>query len=227
MKSQFSSIEAAVEAAADGQILIVVDSEDREDEGDFFIAADMVTPAAIHFMISEGRGQLCMPVMPELASRLALKPMVRMNGNGDQPRFAIPLDHRSCRSGISPVERALTIQAMVDPNSGPDAFVRPGHIFPLVAEPAGVLSRMGHTEAAVDLSRLAGLTPAGVLCEICSRDGRQMAGRSELHQIASRFGLHVITIDDLVDFRKAVAGTAGMWDVSHLSPTDRSIESTL
>lgn len=202
MKREFSPIEAALEATAEGQILIVVDAEDREDEGDFFIAADMVTPAAVHFMISQGRGQLCMPVMSDLASRLALKPMVNTKGNGEQPRFAIPVDHRTCRSGISPVERARTIRAMVDPNSRSEDFVRPGHIFPLVAEPAGVLSRTGHTEAAVDLSRYAGLAAAGVLCEICSRDGLQMAGRSELHEIARRFRLRIITIDDLIEYRK-------------------------
>jgi len=205
MKHDFSRIEEAIGATAQGQVLIVVDSEDREDEGDFFIAADLVTPEAIHFMISEGRGQLCMPVMPDVATRLLLKSMVDIKECGEQPRFAIPLDHRSCRSGISPAERAFTIRAMVDPSSRANDFVRPGHIFPLVAEPAGVLSRTGHTEAAVDLSRYAGLTPAGVLCEICSQDGQQMAKRAELHRLADRFGLHMVAIDDLIAFRKRVS----------------------
>jgi len=202
MKDDFSRIEDAIEATAQGQVLIVVDSADREDEGDFFIAADLVTPEAIHFMITEGRGQLCMPVTPDTATRLALEPMVDRVECGEQPRFAIPLDHRTCRSGISPVERAFTIRAMVDPTSAAKDFLRPGHIFPLVAEPAGVLSRTGHTEAAVDLSRYAGRNPAGVLCEICSRDGRQMAGRAELHGMARRFGLRIVAIDDLVQYRK-------------------------
>jgi 3,4-dihydroxy 2-butanone 4-phosphate synthase/GTP cyclohydrolase II len=199
----FSSIEQGIEALADGQVIIVVDSEEREDEGDFLVAAELVTPAAIHFMISQGRGQLCMPVMPETAARLALRPMVTESGAaGDQPRFAVPIDHRACRSGISPLERVFTIQAMIDRNSRPDDFVRPGHIFPLIAQPGGVLSRAGHTEASVDLARYAGLSPAGVLCEICSSDGQNMAGRAELFSIAQQFGLHVITIDDLIEYRR-------------------------
>ncbi|MEX2287632.1 MAG: 3,4-dihydroxy-2-butanone-4-phosphate synthase [Planctomycetaceae bacterium] len=216
MRNLFSSVEQAIEAVAQGRIIVVVDSEDREDEGDFFIAAELVTPRTIHFMISEARGQLCMPVMPDIAQRLALKSMVPPNGDGDRPRFAIPIDHRTCRSGISPLERACTIRAIVDSTSGPDDFGRPGHIFPLIAEPNGVLTRQGHTEAAVDLARLAGLTPAGVLCEICSNDGLHTADRPELIRVARRFGLHIITIDDLIAYRRrnpegrSVAGRNGV-----------------
>ena len=202
MRNVFSSIEQGIEAVAQGRMIVVVDSEDREDEGDFLMAAELVTPRTIHFMITEARGQLCMPVSQDIAERLALKSMIPANGIGDQPRFAIPLDHRTCKSGISPLERACTIRAIVDSTTGPDDFVRPGHIFPLIAEAEGVLSRQGHTEAAVDLARLAGLTPAGVLCEICSSDGMHTADRSELIRIARRFGLHIITIDDLIAYRR-------------------------
>ena len=202
MNSPFSSIEQAIHAMAQGKIIIVVDSEEREDEGDFMVAAELVTPQIIHFMISQGRGQLCMPVTAEIAERLALKRMVTNNGPGDQPRFAVPIDHRTCKSGISPLERSCTIRAAIDPHSGPDDFVRPGHVFPLIAEANGVLSRQGHTEAAVDLARYSGLTPAGILCEICSKDGLHTAGRSELITLSRRFDLHLITIDDLIEYRR-------------------------
>jgi len=227
MKNKFSSIESALQATAEGRVLIVVDSEDREDEGDFFVAADGVTPEAIHFMISEGRGQLCMPVMPELASRLSIQRMESAYGDADQPRFAIPLDHLSCRSGISPTERAYTIRAMVDENSRPEDFQRPGHIFPLIAESAGVFARTGHTEAAVDLSRLAGLSPAGVLCEICSRDGREMAGRQELHELAQQFKLPIITIDHLIEYRTRESTGHESWDVSPSNQAPYSTGATL
>jgi 3,4-dihydroxy 2-butanone 4-phosphate synthase/GTP cyclohydrolase II len=182
--------------------VIVVDSEDREDEGDLVAAAEAVTPQMIHFMISVGRGQLCMPVLPELAQRLQLAPMVPERPDQAAPRFAVPVDHITCRSGISPWERAYTMQRMLEPRSRPEDFTRPGHVFPLIARPEGVLRRTGHTEAAVDLARLAGLTPAGVLCEVCSRDGYHMADRSELAELAAEFRLPMITIDELVEFRR-------------------------
>jgi 3,4-dihydroxy 2-butanone 4-phosphate synthase/GTP cyclohydrolase II len=202
MRNAFSSVEQGIQAIAQGRIVIVVDSEDREDEGDFVAAAELVTPRTVHFMIAEGRGQLCMSVSPEIAERLALKRMVTGNAGTEQPRFAIPVDHRTCKSGISPLERASTVRAMVEPSSGPDDFVRPGHIFPLIAEAGGILARQGHTEAAVELARFAGVAPAGLLCEICSKDGLHTADRSELIAIARKFGLHIITIDDLIEYRK-------------------------
>lgn len=202
MRNAFSSVEQGIEAIAQGRIVIVVDSEEREDEGDFVAAADRVTPWMIHFMISQGRGQLCLPVAPEIAERLALKRMPANTTGIEQPRFAVPIDHRSCKSGISPLERASTIRAIVDSSTGPDDFVRPGHIFPLIAEAGGVLSRQGHTEASVDLVRFAGLTPVALLCEICSNDGLHTADRSELIAIAKEFDLHILTIDDLIEFRK-------------------------
>src|SRR5579863_9439466 len=186
--SGFSRMEEAIEALAKGRVIIVADAEERENEGDFVVAAEKVTPEIIHFMISEARGQLCMPVLPEIARRLNLRPMVTSKSLS-MPRFTIPVDHRFCRTGISPTERAFTIQMMIDSTTKPDDFVRPGHIFPLIAREGGVLERPGHTEATVDLMRMAGLKGAGVLCEICSRDGRNMATGDELMQIAETFAL--------------------------------------
>jgi 3,4-dihydroxy 2-butanone 4-phosphate synthase/GTP cyclohydrolase II len=203
----FSRIGEALDALANGRIIIVADAEERENEGDLVAAAEKVTAETVHFMISEGRGQLCMPVRSEIARRLQLRPMVP-NKSLAMPCFAVPVDHRFCRTGISPKERAFTIQMMLDPASRPDDFVRPGHIFPLIAREGGVLQRPGHTEATVDLVRMAGLTGAGVLCEICSRDGRNMATGEELMQIAETFHLPIITIDDVIRHRQLEAAGA-------------------
>jgi len=199
---QFTSIEEAVEEIASGGVVIVVDSEDRENEGDFIGAAGKASAEMIHFMISEGRGQLCLPVLPETAWRLDLTPMVA-HADPSAPRFAVPIDARECHTGISPRERSQTIQRIIDPGSRPEDFIRPGHIFPLIARPRGVLERPGHTEAAVDLARMAGLYPAGLLCEICSRDGREMACGAELAALAAEFQLPMITIDALIEYRRA------------------------
>jgi 3,4-dihydroxy 2-butanone 4-phosphate synthase / GTP cyclohydrolase II len=200
-------MEEAIEALANGRMIIVADAEERENEGDFLVAAEKVTADSVHFMISEGRGQLCMPLRPEIARRLHLRPMVP-NKSLSVPCFAVPVDHRFCRTGISPKERAFTIQMMIDGTTRPDDFVRPGHIFPLIAREGGVLQRPGHTEATVDLVRMAGLAGAGVLCEICSRDGRNMATGDELMQIAETFQLPIITIDDVIHYRQVQAATA-------------------
>lgn len=203
MSRRFSRVEQGVESLAAGRVIIVVDSEDRENEGDFVAAAESITPETIYFMAQQGCGQLCVPVLPDVAERLELTPMVPHNLDPTAPRFTIPIDHRTCASGISPLERAVSIQFMLDEESRAEDFLKPGHIFPLIARPEGVLQRTGHTEAAVDLARLAGLTPAGVLCEVCSRDRRRMATRDELFEIADEFNLVVITIDDLVDLRRS------------------------
>jgi 3,4-dihydroxy 2-butanone 4-phosphate synthase/GTP cyclohydrolase II len=203
----FSRLEEAIEALANGRIVIVADAEERENEGDLLVAAEKVTAESVHFMISEGRGQLCMPLRSEIARRLQLRPMVP-NKNLATPCFAIPVDHRFCRTGISPKERAFTIQMMIDPTTRPDDFVRPGHIFPLIAREGGVLQRPGHTEASVDLMQMAGLTGAGVLCEICSRDGRNMATGDELMQIAETFHLPIITIDEVIRQRQLQVAAA-------------------
>jgi 3,4-dihydroxy 2-butanone 4-phosphate synthase/GTP cyclohydrolase II len=203
----FSRMEEAIEALANGRIVIVADAEERENEGDLLVAAEKVTPESVHFMISEGRGQLCMPLRSEIARRLQLRPMVP-NKSLATPCFAVPVDHRFCRTGISPKERAFTIQMMIDPTTRPDDFVRPGHIFPLIAREGGVLQRPGHTEATVDLMGMAGLTGAGVLCEICSRDGRNMATGDELLQIAETFHLPIITIDEVIRQRRLQVAAA-------------------
>ncbi|HTU24567.1 MAG TPA: 3,4-dihydroxy-2-butanone-4-phosphate synthase, partial [Pirellulales bacterium] len=166
MNDSFSKVDEAIEAIARGEVVIVVDAEDRENEGDFICAAEKVTPEIVNFMITHGRGQLCMPILPEVCERLKLHPMVESNTAPLGTSFTVPVDHRHAKTGITAQERAQTIQAIVDPTSKPSDFVRPGHLFPLVAKEGGVLRRAGHTESAVDLARLGGLTPAGVLCEI-------------------------------------------------------------
>ena len=157
MPYEFSKIEEALEAMSEGRVVIVVDDEQRENEGDFVAAAERVTPETIEFMITHGRGQLCMPIMAEVARRLELHPMVEQNTAPHGTPFTVPVDHQSCRTGISAEERARTVRAIVDPSTRPVDLVRPGHLFPLVAKEGGVLRRAGHTEATVDLARLAGL----------------------------------------------------------------------
>jgi 3,4-dihydroxy 2-butanone 4-phosphate synthase / GTP cyclohydrolase II len=202
MKPRFASLDEALHALANGWMVIVLDSEERENEGDLLAAAETITPLTVHLMITEGRGQLCMPVAPEIAERLDLRPMVP-GAELSAPRFAVPVDHRRCSTGISPLERAFTIREMVKPDSRPEDFVRPGHIFPLIARRGGVLERTGHTESAIDLTRMAGLKPAGVLCEICSADGLTMATGDELFELAAEHRLPIITIDALVEYRRA------------------------
>ena len=201
MKSPLCRIEDALEALSVGLLVIVVDSEERENEGDFVVAAEKVTPQIVHFLISQGRGQVCMPVTRETARRLQFEPMVSGQGH-DTPNFTVPVDHASCKTGISPFERCATIHAIVDEETRPQDFVRPGHLFPLVARDGGVLARPGHTEASVDLVRLAGLSPAAVLCEICSNDGLNMATRDELFEMATDYRLPIVTIDALIEYRR-------------------------
>ncbi len=201
MQTVFCKIEDALEALAAGLVVIVVDSEDRENEGDFVAAAERVTPELVHFLISHGRGQVCMPVTPQTAQRLKFVPMV--SGAGAQmPNFSVPVDHITCKTGISPVERCATIQAIASEESRAEEFCRPGHMFPLVAREGGVLVRQGHTEASVDLVSLAGLKPSAVLCEICSNDGRHMATRDELFSIALDCRIPITTIDALIEYRQ-------------------------
>ena len=198
---KFSTIEAAVAAIGRGEVVIVVDAEDRENEGDFICAAEKVTPAIVNFMITYGRGQLCMPILPEVSERLKLTPMVESNTAPLGTSFTTPVDHRSCRTGITAQERACTIAAIVDSASKPSDFVRPGHLFPLIAKEGGVLRRAGHTEAAVDLARMAGRAPAGVLCEILGPDGDR-ATRELLFQLAEQHQLEIISIEQLIRYRR-------------------------
>ena len=197
----FSSIEQAVEAVGRGELVIVLDAEDRENEGDFVCAAEKVSPEIVNFMISHGRGQLCMPILPDVCQRLHLAKMVEDNTTPLGTNYTIPVDHHTSQTGITAGERATTIKAICDPKSQPSDFIRPGHLFPLVAKEGGVLRRAGHTEASVDLARLADLMPAGVLCEILDETGDR-AKRDELLDIALQNDLAIITIEQLIAYRR-------------------------
>ena len=201
MDRHFSTVPDAVDAIARGEVIIVVDAEDRENEGDFICAAVKATPATVNFMITHGRGQLCMPILPEISKRLDLHPMVEANTAPLGTNYTVPVDHRSCRTGITAGERAATIQAICDPQSKPSDFHRPGHLFPLVAKEGGVLRRAGHTEATVDLARMAGLLPAGVLCEVLDETGER-ANRDRLVQLARQHHLQIISIEQLIAHRR-------------------------
>jgi 3,4-dihydroxy 2-butanone 4-phosphate synthase / GTP cyclohydrolase II len=202
MTASFSSIEAAVAAIRRGDMVIVVDAEDRENEGDFVCAADKVSPEIVNFMIRHGRGQVCMPILPDVAKRLDLPMMVETNSTPLGTAFTVPVDHVTARTGITAAERSTTIAAILSPTSTPGDFVRPGHLFPLVAKEGGVLRRAGHTEAAVDLARLAELQPAGVLCEILDESGNR-ANREALFALAREHTLEIITIEELIRYRRA------------------------
>ncbi len=201
MSIRFSTIQQAVEAIAEGKIVVVVDAEDRENEGDFIAAAEKVTPEIVNFMITHGRGQLCMPILPDVSERLELTPMVGLNTAPLGTNYTVPVDHRTARTGITAAERAKTIRSICDPASKPADFTRPGHLFPLVAKEGGVLRRAGHTEAAVDLARMAGLLPAGALCEILDESGDR-ASRSGLLHLAEQHKLAIISIEQLIAHRR-------------------------
>ncbi|MFM8378805.1 MAG: 3,4-dihydroxy-2-butanone-4-phosphate synthase [Planctomycetia bacterium] len=201
MPHRFSTIEAAVAAIRRGEMVIVVDAEDRENEGDFVCAAEKASTEIVNFMIRHGRGQVCMPILPDVARRLDLPMMVEANSTPLGTAFTVPVDHVTSRTGITAAERATTILALLDPESRPTDFVRPGHLFPLVAKEGGVLRRAGHTEAAVDLARMAGLQPAGVLCEILDESGNR-ADREALFALAREHGLEIISIEELIRHRR-------------------------
>jgi 3,4-dihydroxy 2-butanone 4-phosphate synthase/GTP cyclohydrolase II len=201
MPEGFSTIDAAVAAIRRGEMVVVVDAEDRENEGDFVCAAEKASTDIVNFMIRHGRGQVCMPILPDVAERLDLPMMVAANSTPLGTAFTVPVDHRTARTGITAAERADTIRAIMDPASSPADFVRPGHLFPLVAKEGGVLRRAGHTEAAVDLARMAGLAPAGVLCEILDEAGNR-ANREALFALARTHGLEIISIEQLIRHRR-------------------------
>ena len=199
--SPFASIDAAIEAIARGEIVIVVDAPDRENEGDFVMAADKVTPEAVNFMVTHGRGLLCMPMTGERLDALKLRAMVPENEAGAETAFTISIDMRAPRNtGISAYDRARTIRRALDTDAAADEFRTPGHVFPLRARDGGVLERAGHTEAAVDLAKLAGCRPSGAICEIMNEDGT-MARVPDLIEVAKRHGLLLITIEDLIAYR--------------------------
>lgn len=199
---KLNTIPEAVEAIRNGQLIIVVDDEDRENEGDFIAAAEKVTPEMVNFMTLYGRGLVCAPLTEERCDELELELMVGKNTSSHETPFTVSVDllGYGCTTGISASDRALTLNALADSKIKPEELGRPGHIFPLRARSKGVLRRSGHTEAAVDLTRMAGLTPAGVLIEIMNDDGT-MARLPELMKIAERFDLKIVSIKDLINYR--------------------------
>ncbi len=196
----FCKIEEAIKAIREGEIIIVIDDEGRENEGDLLMAAQKVTGEAINFMAKYGRGLICMPIEEAYASALQLSPMVNRNTDHYETAFTVSIDYSATTTGISAFERALTIQKVLEESPAED-FKRPGHVFPLIAQKGGVLKRAGHTEAAVDLARLAGLKPAGVICEIMKEDGT-MARTPDLIEFAKEHELKIITIADLITYRQ-------------------------
>ncbi|WYP28187.1 bifunctional 3,4-dihydroxy-2-butanone-4-phosphate synthase/GTP cyclohydrolase II [Alkalihalobacillus sp. FSL W8-0930] len=198
-KSPFDRIEEAINELKQGKVIIVCDDEDRENEGDFVAIADQATPEVINFMAVHGRGLICAPVSSEIASQLNLSPMVQDSTDPHETAFTVSIDHQTSTTGISAHERSDTVRALADAATVSGDFKRPGHIFPLIAKDGGVLRRVGHTEAAVDLARLAGSRPAGVICEIMNEDG-SMARVPELRKIADEHQLKMITIKDLVRY---------------------------
>ncbi|MBP6665012.1 MAG: 3,4-dihydroxy-2-butanone-4-phosphate synthase, partial [Chitinophagales bacterium] len=197
-----NTIEEAIEEIKAGRLVIVIDDEDRENEGDFITAARNVTPEIINFMSKHGRGLICAPLAEERCDELGLNLMVGSNTASFETPFTIPVDliGYGCTTGISAQDRSKTIQALINPNTRPEELGKPGHIFPLRAKKGGVLRRAGHTEATIDLARLAGFEPAGVLVEILNEDGT-MARLPQLVQIAKHFDLKIITIQDLISYR--------------------------
>jgi 3,4-dihydroxy 2-butanone 4-phosphate synthase/GTP cyclohydrolase II len=197
----FATIEEALADLREGKIILVVDDADRENEGDFIIAAEKCTPDAINFMVTHGRGIVCLPVAGWRLDELQIPQMVTGNG-GDETAFTVSIDYGpAITTGTSARDRALTATAIADPTVRPKDFLRPGHVFPLRAKEGGVLRRAGHTEAAVDLAKLAGLFPAGVICEVMNEDGT-MARLPELTRVARTFDLTLISIADLIEFRR-------------------------
>ncbi|WP_018131937.1 bifunctional 3,4-dihydroxy-2-butanone-4-phosphate synthase/GTP cyclohydrolase II [Effusibacillus pohliae] len=199
----FHSIEEALADLKEGKVVIVVDDEDRENEGDFVALAEKATPEVINFMITHGRGLVCVPITEKRARELDLQPMVNRNTDLHGTAFTVSVDAKQgTTTGISAFERAVTIAALIDEKSTADDFRRPGHIFPLIAREGGVLRRAGHTEAAVDLAKLCGAYPAGVICEVLKPDGT-MARVPDLVEIANQHDLKMITIADLIRYRKS------------------------
>ncbi len=196
----FNTIEEAIEDLKEGRMVVVVDDEDRENEGDLVMAASQVTPEAVNFMIRYARGLVCAPLTSERVKELDLPQMVSRNTDPHCTAFTVSVDAGSCTTGISAFERAQTIRALIDPETRPEDLKRPGHVFPLEAKDGGVLRRAGHTEAAVDLSILAGLGPAGVICEIINEDG-SMARLPQLTDFCREHGLKLVSIADLINYR--------------------------
>ncbi|MEA4827273.1 MAG: 3,4-dihydroxy-2-butanone-4-phosphate synthase, partial [Clostridium sp.] len=198
---KFNTIEEAIKDIRDGKMIVVVDDEERENEGDLLMAAEKVTPESINFMAKYARGLICMPMTKERLMQLDLGQMVSKNTDSKGTAFTVSIDSVETTTGISAYERAMTVSKAVDLESKPEDFQRPGHIFPLQAREGGVLKRAGHTEAAVDLAKLAGLSPAGVICEIMNEDGT-MARVPQLMEYVKAHNLKIITIADLIAYRR-------------------------
>ena len=197
----FNTIEEALEDLRRGKIILVTDDEDRENEGDFICAAQFATTENINFMATHGKGLICMPMSEEYVEKLKLPQMVENNTDNHETAFTVSIDHLTTTTGISAVERSITAIACVDENAKPEDFRRPGHMFPLKAKKNGVLERNGHTEATVDLCRLAGLKECGLCCEIMREDGTMMR-TEELSKLAQQYQMKFITIKNLQDYRK-------------------------
>ena len=201
-KIKLDNIEDAIESVRKGEVIIVVDDENRENEGDFLAAAEKITPKIINFMAKEGRGLICVPLSEKRCKEIKLNRMVSNSADPMGTAFTISVDlkGKGVTTGISAKDRALTIKALVDDNTKPNDFSKPGHIFPLIGKEGGVLRRTGHTEAAIDFARLAGMKPAGVIVEIMNEDG-SMARLPELYKVSKKFGLKIVSIEDLVAYR--------------------------
>lgn len=197
----FATIPEAVEDIRNAKMIVVVDDADRENEGDLVVAAEVVTPESINFMATHARGLICTPLTAERLDALHIPPMVAENTDTHETAFCVAVDHRSTPSGVTAADRAKTVQALIDPASKPEDFRRPGHTFPLRAVEGGVLRRAGHTEASVDLARMAGLAPGAVICEIMGQDGT-MSRLPELTEFAKTHGLKLVTIADLIRYRR-------------------------
>lgn len=192
----FHAIEEALEALKAGEVIIVVDDENRENEGDFLVLGEHATPKNINFMATHGRGLICTPISQSIADKIELQPMIQINTDVHQTAFTVSIDYKTTTTGISAFERSDTMLAMLDENVRAEDFRSPGHVFPLLAKDGGVLERRGHTEAAVDLAKLCGSAQVGVICEIMNEDGT-MARVPDLWEIAKTFNLKFITIDAL------------------------------
>jgi len=202
MAYQLNTIEEALEDIKNGKVIIVVDDEDRENEGDFLTAARNVTPEIINFMATHGRGLICAPLVEDRCDELGLDLMVKSNSAAYETPFTVSVDliGHGCTTGISASDRSKTVKALIDPNIRPEELGKPGHIFPLRAKKGGVLRRAGHTEASIDMARLAGFEPAGLIVEILNEDGT-MARLPQLVEIAKKFDLKIVTIEDLIKYR--------------------------
>ena len=198
---EFNTVEEAVKDLKDGKIIIVTDDDDRENEGDFICAAEYATTENVNFMATYGKGLICMPMSEELSRKLCFPQMVSENTDNHETAFTVSIDHLTTTTGISAVERSITALACVKKDAKPEDFRRPGHMFPLKAKKNGVLERNGHTEATVDLCRLAGLKECGLCCEIMREDGTMMR-TEELSKLAQQYQMKFITIKDLQDYRK-------------------------